>query len=113
MILLLATMDATSNVSTLTGLVAYAMAPPASAVASRAASHSPCQTHAGHQPECRLEVMTPATLFVSILTGFVVDAQATSASAVVAKAPSLLSFQVTTAEGVSVPRLFEAAQRGS
>jgi len=105
-------MAATSNVSTLTGLVAYAMAPPVSAVVSRAASHYPCQTHAGYQT-CRL-VMTPATLFVSILTGFVVDAQATSASAVVAKAPIPLSFQVTTAERISVPRLFvKAAPRGS
>merc|ERR1712107_381287 len=98
---------------TLTGLVAYAMAPPVSAAVSRAASHYLCQTHARYHT-CRLEVMTPATLFVSILTGFVVDAQATSASAVVAKAPSPLSFQVTTAERISVPRLFfKAAPRGS
>jgi len=93
---LLATMDATSNASTLTGLVVYAMAPPASAAVSRAATHYPCQTRARYHT-CLRETI-PAMLCVSILTGFVVDAQAASASAVVAKPPSQLLCPVTTAE---------------
>jgi len=104
-------MDATSNASTLTGLVVYAMALPVSAVVSRAASRYPCQTHARCQM-C-LKVTIPATSFVSIPTGFVADAPAIDASAVAARALSPLLFRVTTAESadalvLGAPRCREA-----
>jgi len=87
---LLAAVDATSSASMLTGLVAHAMAPPASAVVSRAASHNTCRTHAKYQM-C-LQEMIPATSSASMATGLVARARATSAPAVVSRplSPTLL-----------------------